>query len=249
VRPFADQFGGVASAYASCRPRYPEALFAYLTTLTPVHDLAWDCGCGTGQATLPLAQTFTRVLATDQSASMLEQAPRHPRIEYRVLAAENSGLAGGTIDLVTVAQALHWFDIPRFYREVDRVLKPAGVLAVWCYGNQLTGDQACDRVLEQFYHDVVGPYWPAERRHVEAGYRSLPFPYAELSAPELALEAQWTLSELLGYIETWSATQRYRETVGGDPVPELRGRLGQHWQPARRLVRWPLSIRVGRRAS
>jgi SAM-dependent methyltransferase len=247
VRPLGDHFSRVASAYTSCRPRYPDGLFAYLTTLTPTHELAWDCGAGSGQATLPLARTFTRVLATDQSATMLEQAPRHPRIEYLAASAENSGLGSKTVDLVTVAQALHWFEPAQFFDEVHRVLKPGGVLAVWCYGNQSVGDDALDGILGRFYHDVVGPYWPAERRHVEAGYRTLTFPYQKLSAPEFALEERWTLSALLGYIGTWSATQRYRDTTGDDPIPELRQRLARHWGPAMRLVRWPLNLRVGRR--
>jgi SAM-dependent methyltransferase len=247
MSPFADHFSRVAPAYASCRPRYPDGLFAYLAGLPPDHDLAWDCGAGNGQASLPLAQTFSRVVATDLSAMMLDNAPSHPRIEYRVAVAEDSGLATRTVDLVTVAQALHWFEIGLFYQEVDRVLKPGGVLAVWCYGNQRIGHQAVDRVLDQFYHHVVGPFWPAERRLVEAGYRTLPFPYPELAPPDFALEERWSLPELLGYIGTWSATQRYRERTGDDPVPELGRRLANHWCSTTRLVRWPLSIRVGRR--
>ena len=250
MKPFADHFSRIAPAYASCRPVYPDELFAYLATLPVQHELAWDCGAGSGQATLPLTQAFRRVLATDISAAMLASAPRHPRIEYRVAPADQSGLDAASVDLITVAQALHWMDTEPFFAEADRVLKPGGVLAVWSYGVQELGDTSLDGVLGRFYRDVVGPYWPAERRHVETGYRLLPFPYEEIDSPGFAMEAQWTLSELLGYVGTWSATQRFREALGHDPVPDLGEELAHPWgSPAGvRTVRWPLSLRVGRRS-
>lgn len=248
MKPYADHFSKVASAYAACRPAYPLSLFTYFSGLVPRHDLAWDCAAGSGQATLPLSAGFRRVLATDMSAAMLERAPRRPNIEYRVSVAEDSGLPDSCADLVTVGQALHWLDLFPFYAEVDRVLTPAGVLAVWSYGNQLLGDTSLDAVLGNFYTDVVGPYWPPERCHVEAGYRTLPFPYAELEVPEFAMEEHWTLSQLLGYLGTWSATQRFREAQGFDPIAQLGNELGASWGDpmSSRLVRWPLSLRVGR---
>jgi SAM-dependent methyltransferase len=247
MKPYADHFSRVASAYAACRPRYPDELFTYLADLPSRHELAWDCAAGSGQATLPLTGRFRRVLATDVSAAMLEHAPRHPSVEYRVSRAEDSGLAESSADLVTVAQALHWLDIEPFYAEVERVLAPGGVLAVWSYTSQLLGDATLDAVVTRFYTEVVGPYWPAERCHVEAGYRTLPFPYAELDAPTLAMEERWTLPQLLGYMGTWSATQRFREVQGYDPVTQLANELAASWgDPVlARPVRWPLSLRVG----
>jgi SAM-dependent methyltransferase len=249
MKPYADHFSNVASAYATCRPAYPPPLFSYILTLPRRHDLAWDCAAGSGQATLPLTGRFRRVLATDVSAAMLERAPRHPKIEYRVSRAEDSGLADSSADLVTVAQALHWVDIEPFYTEVERVLAPGGVLAVWSYASQLLGDDALDAVLTHFYTEVVGPYWPAERRHVETGYRTLAFPYAELEAPAFVMGERWTLLQLLGYVGTWSATQRFRETEGFDPVERLAGELAESWgdPTSVRLVRWPLSLRLGRK--
>lgn len=248
MKPYADHFSRLASGYAECRPRYPDTLFDYLGQSVRRRELAWDCAAGSGQATVPLARLFRRVVATDASAPMLDQAPRHPRIEYRVAVAESSGLRDKSVDLVTVAQALHWLDLAPFYVEVDRVLRPDGILAVWTYGSPYLENRAIDRVLERFYREIVGPYWPPERSYVESGYKTLPFPFAEIAAPPFDMEAHWSLAQLLGYIRTWSATQRYRETVGTDPVEQLGADLARDWgnPEGTRRVRWPLSVRVGR---
>ncbi|MGZ8392088.1 MAG: class I SAM-dependent methyltransferase [Gemmatimonadales bacterium] len=245
----ADHFSGLAPAYAASRPRYPDKLFDYLEEQVSRHDLVWDCAAGSGQATIPLARRFKRVLATDLSAAMLQQAPRHPAVEYRVAPAEASGLGDMAANLVTVAQALHWLNPETFYPEAARVLVPGGVLAVWTYGVQYLDDPALDGILRGFYDVVVGPYWPPQRRHVEAGYRTLSFPFPELQAPTLVMEEVWSLAELLGYIRTWSATQGFREAVGHDPVDQLARDLGPHWgnDSHRRRIRWPLSLRAGRR--
>jgi SAM-dependent methyltransferase len=245
-RPVGDHFSRVAPAYASSRPRYPEALFDYLASLPRRTAMAWDCAAGTGQASIPLASRFSQVIASDISVAMLSQASPHPRVEYRAAPAEASGLADGTVDLVAVAQALHWLDLDRFYAEAERVLANGGVLAAWTYGRQQLGDGMLDEVLERLHRDVIGPHWPAGRRHVEAGYRTLPFPFAELDPPEFFMEERWTLSQLLGYVGTWSATQAYRERVGHDPLPRLETALSACWgsEPTR-TVRWPLRIRAG----
>lgn len=245
----ADHFSRVAPAYASCRPGYPDELFDYLAGLVSRRELAWDCAAGSGQATIPLAQRFNRVIATDLSASMLQQAPRHSAVEYRVASAEASGLGNATTDLVTVAQALHWFNSEAFYAEAARVLVPGGVLAVWTYGAQSLDEPALDSVLRRFYADIVGPYWAPERRHVESGYRTLSFPFTELEPPVLAMQELWSLAQLLGYVGTWSATQRFREAVGQDPIDQLERELARHWgEPsASRRIQWPLKLRVGRR--
>ena len=243
----ADHFSRVAASYASCRPKYPEELFDYLAGLVHRRSLAWDCAAGTGQATIPLASRFDVVIATDISPSMLEQAPRHPRVVYRALPAEASELASESADLVTVAQALHWLDLKAFYEEAARVLRPGGVLAVWTYASPQLDSAALQHQLTQFYGEVVGPYWPRDRRHVEEGYRTLWFPFAELDPPLFAIEEWWTLPQLLGYVTTWSATQRYRELVGRDPVPDLERDLAAEWGSSIRRVRWPLTVRLGRR--
>jgi SAM-dependent methyltransferase len=245
---FSDHFSRVALSYAACRPTYPGDLFDYLAGLVHLPRLAWDCAAGTGQATIPLAGRFERVVATDISISMLEQAPRHPRVDYRAVPADASGLPAASVDLITVAQALHWLDADLFYEEAARVLIPGGVLAVWSYGSPYLDSPTVQRELSRYYGDVVGPYWPAGRHHVEAGYRTLRFPFPELAAPKFAMEEQWTLVQLLGYVGTWSATQRFRDVAGRDPVLELERELVRHWDPgSTQRIQWPLTLRVGRR--
>ncbi len=245
---FFDHFSAVAEGYAAARPTYPPALFDHLAGLAPGRGHAWDCAAGNGQAALPLAARFTRVTATDASAAQLAQAPRHPGVTWRVSVAHESGLPDDSVDLVTVAQALHWIDLPSFYREATRVLVPDGLIAVWCYGLQRVDDAPIDRLLEHFYGSVVGPYWAPERALVETGYRSLPFPFAELPATEFEMAHDWRLDQLLAYLRTWSATAAFVTARGFDPVTSFGEELAALWGSAdrRRRVRWPLSLRTGR---
>ena len=246
---FADHFAPVAAHYAAFRPHYPAALFAWLANLAPDHVLAWDCAAGSGQASADLAAHFDRVVATDASASQIAVAAPHPQVDYRVASAEASGLPTASVDLITVAQALHWFNLDRFYAEVRRVLKPGGVLAVWSYGVLTVAEAAVNSQLQRFYQETVGPYWPPERRHVENGYQSLPFPFPELEPPTFAMEASWTLPELLGYCRSWSASERYHAECGRDPVIELATELTPlwRWPNQRQLITWPLALRVAKK--
>ena len=246
-----DFFSPVASSYAEFRPVYPTGLFAWLATLTSRRQVVWDVGTGTGQAALPLTQHFEHVIATDLSGDLLEQAPAHPRIVYRIGLAEDSGLPDNSVDLITVAQALHWFDLGRFYSEVRRILTPDGFIATWSYGGlQISGPQV-NKVFQSFYSYTVAPYWPPERRHVESGYRSLPFPFDEIRPPHLQMVDRWPLHRLLGYCRTWSAVIRYRQTHGSDPVTLLEEELKPIWGDPefRRTITWPISIRAGKVAS
>ncbi|HET9233473.1 MAG TPA: class I SAM-dependent methyltransferase [Candidatus Eisenbacteria bacterium] len=244
---FHDHFSRVSSAYAAFRPRYPQVLFERLAALAPEPASAWDCGTGSGQAALGLAHYFEQVWATDASAAQLASAEPHPRVHYRVARAEQSGLLPGSVDLVTVAQALHWFDRPRFYDEVRRVLRPGGVLAAWCY-DLMDIEPSIDAYVHDFYTRIVGPYWPPERSLVEARYATLEFPFERIDMPPVLMEAHLTLDALGGYMRTWSAVGRYREAHGNDPVTSLLEELLPLWgEPqTERSVRWPLTVRAGR---
>ena len=245
---FHDHFSSVASRYADFRPCYPQTLFDYLATVAPKDSTVWDCACGNGQASVDLAARFHRVIATDASREQVASAAPNAKIEYRVATAEQSGLPDSAAGLVTVAQALHWFNFDRFYAEAKRVLKPGGTIAVWAYGiNTVEGD-GVDDVVQQYYSETVGSYWPPERKYVEDGYRTIPFPFVEITPPAFRMEVRWTLEELLGYFSTWSATSRYVKAKGGNPIEPLAADLAKVWGPVadRRTITWPLSVRIGR---
>jgi SAM-dependent methyltransferase len=248
VKPFADHFSRIAAEYASHRPRYPAALFAWLASVVPERERAWDCGTGNGQAAAALTEHFGAIVATDPSTEQLAQAPRDPRIDYVAATAERVPIATGSIAVATVAQALHWFDRDAFYAEVRRVLAPGGVLAVWSYALCTVGDAALDSALRQFHDVTVGPYWPAERAIVNAGYAKLEFPFEEVEPPRFAMQVPWTLDQLAAYVGTWSAVQLARATTGRDPLPPLVDALRTRWGAAgsTRIVEWPLSVRAGR---
>ena len=242
-----DYFSAQASAYARYRPRYPEALFDFVASRCGRREQAWDVATGNGQAARSLARHFGRVVATDASARQIEGATPHERVAYRVEPAEAASLADGSVDAVTVAQALHWLDHERFYAEVRRVLRPSGLLAAWTYGLlRVTPD--VDRVLDRYYGDLVGPYWPPERRHVEAAYRTIPFPFDELTdVPPFEIEASWSEADVRGFLGTWSATQQFKDAEGRDPVEAISPELEAAWGTADvRPVRWPLHVRAGR---
>jgi SAM-dependent methyltransferase len=243
---FKDHFSRLAAQYAEFRPKYPGALFDLLARVGPGHATAWDCACGSGQATLDLAERFDSVIATDASAQQVAAAPAHPRVTYGVARAESSGIESGSIDVITVAQSLHWFDRPAFYEEARRVLRPNGVLAVWTYGIPRLNDVNLDRVMQAFYWETVGPYWPPERRYVEDGYRSIDFPFTEVSGPSLSMRETWTLPQFLGYLRSWSSVGRFVEDRGEDPVGSVEAQFTPNWGSRARAVSWPLSLRLGR---
>lgn len=242
-----DHFSAHAENYARFRPSYPPGLFAWLAEQCPQHDLAWDCGTGNGQAALALAEHFGQVVATDLSQAQLDHATTHPSVTYRAATAENSALDAHSADIVTVAQALHWFNHDAFYREVHRVLKPAGLCAAWTY-RLLDAEPAINNVVAHFHQHTVGPWWPPERRWVDLGYQGLPFPFAEISVPPFAMQRRWNLAQLLDYLRTWSATQRYIRERGEDPTLALMPELAAAWGDPNEVkaISWPLAIRCGR---
>lgn len=245
---FADHFTPLAGAYAACRPSQPVEVIAYAASLAPRRGVAWDCGTGNGQAAVGLADLFARVVATDASAAQIAHAIAHPRVEYRVARAEASGLPDASVDLVTAAQAVHWFDLDGFYREVRRVAAPGAAVVVWSYLWTSVDDPAVDAVLQDLARGTLGPDWPPEIQLVAEEYRTIPFPFREVAPPPFVLTAEWTLAELLGYVRTWSGTARHARRTGRDPAADAEPRFLRAWgDPAvRRTMRWRIAIRAGR---
>ncbi len=245
---FKDHFSGHAAAYARHRPGYAESLFDWLAENASGRELAWDAGTGNGQAARGLAARFTTVHATDASDRQLAAADGPGNVRFAREPAEHCSLEAGSVDLVTVGQALHWFEVGGFYAEVNRVLRPGGLLAAWTYQlNQVDDD--VDRVVGEFFGAVVGPYWPPERVHVERGYLDLPFPFADIDTPDFSITRRMNLEAYLGYIGTWSAVRRFIDDRGTDPLATLRRRLEPAWgdPSSERRVHWPLALRAGRK--
>ena len=245
---FPDHFSAVARQYARSRPTYPEALFDWLAGIAPGRRLAWDCATGSGQAAVALARHFEQVIASDASREQLSHAVTSPKVEYRTFLAEAADLEDASVDLVTVAQALHWFDRPAFYDEVRRVLVPGGVIAAWTYrAFRVEGSGEVTRIVDDFHDRIVAEFWPPERSHVETGYAEIDFPFARIHAPHFQMQENWTLDELLSYLGTWSSVSRYRAQVGEDPRDVIAPDLGRAWgdPAAARVIVWPLSLLVG----
>lgn len=244
---FKDHFSKGSEDYAAYRPSYPLALVETLAHLCPAQNRVLDCGCGTGQLSVLLAEKFDEVIATDASAAQIAKTQKKEGVIYRTALAEQSDLANESVDLITVAQAAHWLDLDKFYKEVERIAKPNGILALITYG-VLGVEGAVDDLIQQFYYQTIGPYWPAERQHVEDGYQSLPFPFTELEMPTINMQEFWNLDELIGYFNTWSAVKEAKRILGWNPVDQLRVDLLPEWgEPeSNKKITWPLSIRAGK---
>jgi ubiquinone/menaquinone biosynthesis C-methylase UbiE len=242
-----DHFSSISSGYSAFRPRYPRALFEFLASTTPRHRLAWDCGAGSGQATVDLADFFEHVIGSDVSVQQIVRAPKHGRIDWLVSRAEFAPLAPRSVDLITVAQALHWFDHSRFNAEVRRVAALGASISAWTYAAPRM-DGPVGEVLRRFMFETLGPYWPPERRYVDDEYRSIPFPFDRTPAPSLMLEEHWNLAQVVGYMRTWSASTRYHAAHNDDPVTPVEGELGAVWGDAAqpRGISWPLIVIAGR---
>ena len=243
---FSDHFSGHASDYAEARPGYPDALFDWLAAQCSARGMAWDAGCGNGQASVALGDRFDAVFATDPSAPQVASATLHPNLRYAVEPAEHCSLPDGSADLVTVAQAYHWFAHDAFCAEARRVLKPGGVIALWTYAES-TVSPAVDAVFAYLNDTLVVGDWPLEREHVVNRYRDLPFEFACIAAPEFTMHCDWTVSQYLAYLRSWSASQRYLKRTGHDPVAGIAADLARAWgdPEQQRAVRWPLSLLAG----
>ncbi|CAN5427183.1 class I SAM-dependent methyltransferase [soil metagenome] len=226
---FKDYFSAQAQNYAKHRPHYPQALFRYLATLTEEHLLAWDCGTGSGQAAVALADYYQHVIATDASAEQIDKATVHKNVDYRVMPAENTHLLSESIDLITVATAMHWFNFEEFFAEVRRVLKPQGILAAWCYNLPHINPEIDEIIGAHLYKEILGSYWPPERRYIDERFQTIPFPFQPLATPNFFLENHWDLAGLINYLATWSASLLYQKQHGHAPMDEIMTELTCAW--------------------
>jgi SAM-dependent methyltransferase len=239
-------FDKQAATYRKFRPTYPEALYDFLAGLCPKREIAWDVGTGNGQAAAPLAKRFEKVVATDVAEGQISEATPIPGVTFLVCPAEKAPVERA--DLVTVAQAVHWFDLDRFYAEVKRVLGPDGVIAVWGYGFIRT-EEPLNALLDHYGRNTLGPYWSEKVRDLQDGYRKLPFPFTEIETPRFIMTQDWNYSQLRGYFDSWSAAQIYKDSHGGrDPFELVRREVETAWQSPEKTYRfeWSLSLKVGR---
>jgi SAM-dependent methyltransferase len=243
---FKDHFSDRAAAYAVYRPHYPPALADYLASLAPARHVAWDVGCGSGQFSVLLGDRFDRVVATDASADQIAHAAAHPRVIYSVAPAERTEITASSVDLITVAQAAHWFDLPPFYVDARRAARPRAAIAMFAYGITVV-DPPVGPVVDDFYSRVLAAWWPRERRHTENGYRDFDFPFVEIDPPKIEMTVDWSVDQFLGYVGTWSGVRAITAAQGDSPFREFSTRVRREWgsTPIRR-VSWPLGMRVGR---
>lgn len=244
-KAFPDHFSGHAAEYAKARPRYPTELYDYLAQLAPGKKCAWDCATGSGQAAAALAERFESVIATDASAQQISQATQVSNVTYQVAQAEDCGIESGSVDLITVAQAVHWFDFDRFYDEVKRVAAPRAVIALWSYGLTRVNNRV-DAIVDDFYRGEIADFWPEQRSHVDSEYKSIPFPFSPCTSPEFEMSAEWSADEFLAYLRTWSSVKRFEAALGRDPVERIASAIEDAWLCEVCRVSWPLILRVGR---
>lgn len=250
MNPFTDNFSKQSATYRTYRPTYPKELFVYLQSLTPEHTLAWDCGTGNGQSAINLAACYQAVYATDPSEQQILHALPHENVQYKVERAEQTGLNDRSVDLVTVAQAVHWFAFDRFYNEVKRVLKETGVIAVWAYGlPEISAD--IDPLIRHFHDEVIGAFWQEENRLIEQQYTTIPFPFETLATPVFRMKKTLTRHQVLGLVRSWSATQKFIDRYESDPVEKLDNQLSALWIDADhpKEATWQLILKVGRNAN
>ena len=243
---FKDLFSVQAEDYSKFRPTYPVELFNYFASLTDNHNLAWDVGTGNGQAAIELTRYYKKVVATDPSQKQLEQAIVHKNISYHVAAAEKSPLLSDSVDLITVAQAFHWFKQKEFFDEVKRVSKPGAFLAIWCYGLARINPEVDAKIMD-LYAGTLGNYWEKERKLVEEGYKNELIPFAEINSPEFSMKANWSLEHLIGYLSTWSAMQKYTKDEGQSPLPKFYAEIQQIWgEELTKTITWKINLRISR---
>jgi SAM-dependent methyltransferase len=240
-----DNFSKQAAVYAKYRPDYPEELFHFILGHVKQKEAAWDCATGNGQTAKELASRFQKVFATDISQKQLDNAHKADNIVYSVQPAEQTGFANQQFDLITVSQALHWFHFDRFYAEVNRVAKPGSWIAVWMY-SLLRISPNIDKLVDEYHFQTIEKYWDSERKYVDNNYTTVPFPFAEIRTPAFSIEYSWTLDDLEGYFNTWSALQKFITANNYNPVPELIKIIQPFWKEEKMKIIFPVYMRMGK---
>jgi len=245
-----DYFSSQADAYRRFRPRYPNRLFEYLSTELDTNSVIWDCATGNGQAAIQFNPEL-KVVATAQSFSQLIHRSLSNNVLYAQARAEHAPFNDASVSLITVAQALHWFDFDSFYREARRVLKPGGIIAAWTYSFLSASPQLghnIDQCVRSFYYDIVGAYWPPERQWIDHLYETIPFPFEDVQVPDFHLELSWSLEDLVGYLSSWSSVMLYKKAKNIDPVPDLKSQLRKLWGDSKikKDTQWKLGLRIGK---
>lgn len=240
-----DNFSGHAADYAKYRPQYPHELISYLVNLAPAQHLAWDCATGNGQVAGMLSEYFAEVVATDMSEKQIQNAVQKSNIIYKVEPAEQTSLTDASVDLVVVAQAVHWFNFDKFYAEAKRVLRPEGVLALVGYG-LIKVNSEVDKIIYKLYEGILGKYWDPERHYIDEAYQTIPFPFQELQVPEFSIKYTWTVEGIINYLNTWSAVKHYEKRQGQNPVQIIEQELREAWPQQQEKVKFNIITRVGK---
>jgi ubiquinone/menaquinone biosynthesis C-methylase UbiE len=242
-----DNFSKQSDLYSRFRPGYPRQLFDFLLPLVPDKKAAWDCGTGNGQVAVKLSMYFKEVYATDLSLAQIENADKKENIFYSVETAEKTLFPGNKFDLITVAQAIHWFEFNSFYKEAHRTLKPGGVIVAIGY-DIFRINKKIDLLIDKFYIDTTGPYWDKERKYVDEHYLTIPFPFKEIMTPGFSMNYNWKFEQVTGYLNTWSAVQHYTRKNNENPVEKFSEELKKAWGDVlKRKVTFPIFARTGRK--
>lgn len=240
-----DNFSKQASEYSKYRPHYPDTMIDYLISFVKNKSKALDVATGNGQIAHKLSTVFEKVYGIDISQKQLDNAIPAPNLEYKLESAEKTSFDNQTFDLITVAQAIHWFDFDLFYKEIYRILKPDGIFAVLGYGLFSTNVES-DVIIRNYYYNIIGPYWDEERKYVDKNYTTIPFPFDEIATDSFENHLTWSFDELMGYLETWSATQHYILKNNSNPLDLIREEFKISWEKNDKKVTFPLLFRIGK---
>jgi hypothetical protein len=241
-----DNFSHNPSGYATYRPSYPDAIFQELPKLIPSTSRAWDVGTGNGQVAVKLSAFMNHVEATDISAAQMSKATLSSKISYSVQPAEKTNFEDDTFDLITIGQAIHWFDFDKYYAEVYRVAKDQAIIEAIGY-DLIKINPAVDKIIDHLYSGILKDYWDPERKYIDDQYRTIPFPFEEIPLPNDPIKVNWTLDHLIGFLNTWSALKHYRTKKNDNPLDSIKSDLREAWgKNESKLCNFPIISRAGK---